>query len=258
MKKIALFLVLLLVASFAACAQQVPSAQPSPEPTELPAENVPAEESDPLVLTGVCGVVIELTDEGILIDSADNGEILVITGEETVYDTSAEITEGDLIYVDYDGQMTFSLPAQIGADVIRMHKIEGEISEIYAEEHALLLNDADMGDVYVYLPEDFDPSAIEYTHLTVYFDGVMTMSLPGKISAGLVIPGYSLQGKVTEIGEGYITIGEGMEAVQASVADGILPETVETGAIVRVIYDGQMTRSIPAQITAGEVVQISR
>ena len=66
------------------------------------------------------------------------------------------------------------------------------------------------------------------------------------------------QGKVTEIGEGYITIGEGMEAVQASVADGILPETVETGAIVRVIYDGQMTRSIPAQITAGEVVQISR
>jgi len=94
--------------------------------------------------------------------------------------------------------------------------------------------------------------------MTVYFDGVMTMSLPGQINAGLVIPGYSVQGAISEIGEGYIVIGEGMEAIQIAHGEGMLPETAAVGAVVRAIYDGQMTRSIPAQITASEIVQISR
>ncbi|MBQ4085272.1 MAG: hypothetical protein IJC54_01710, partial [Clostridia bacterium] len=62
----------------------------------------------------------------------------------------------------------------------------------------------------------------------------------------------------TEIAEGDILIGEGMEAVQVNFAAGQLPETAAVGAVVRVIYDGQMTRSIPAQITATEIVQLSR
>ena len=184
--------------------------------------------------------------------------MLALTGEETVFETSAEIAVGDYVYIDHDGQMTFSLPAQIGANLVRMHKLEGEINEVYAEENAVLLSTPESGDVYVRMPESWKESEIDFAHMTVYFDGVMTMSLPGQISAGLVIPGYSVQGAISEIGDGYILLGEGMEAVQVSVAEGQLPETSEVGAVVRVIYDGQMTRSIPAQITAAEIVQISR
>ncbi|MBQ3222122.1 MAG: hypothetical protein IJB41_00770 [Clostridia bacterium] len=257
MKKIALFLVLILVLTFAACAQQAPAPQPTPEPqpTEQPAQTTADE---PIESAMISGVIVELTEEGLLIENAENGQILVITGEETVFETTGDIQPGDYIYVDYNGQMTFSLPAQIGATVVRMHKLEGEITEIYAEENAVLLNNAEMGDVYVYLPEEYKNAAIDFAHMTVYFDGAMTMSLPGKISAGLVIPGYSVQGAITEIAEGYILIGEGMEAVQVNFAAGQLPETAAVGAVVRVIYDGQMTRSIPAQITATEIVQLSR
>lgn len=255
MKKIALFLVLILALSFAACAQQVPAAEPTPAPQETETTETAGETAQAEL---IAGAVIEVTDEGILIDSETSGEVLVLTHEATVWETTGEIAAGDYIYVDHDGQMTFSLPAQITADVVRMHKIEGEITEVYAEENAVLLNSEETGDVYVYLPESFAGAEIDFEHMTVYFDGVMTMSMPAKISAGLVIPGYSVQGAISEIGEGYILIGEGMEAIQVNLTEGQLPETAEVGAVVRVIYDGQMTRSIPAQITAGEIVQISR
>ena len=94
--------------------------------------------------------------------------------------------------------------------------------------------------------------------LTVYFDGVMTMSLPPRIGAGFVIPGYSMQGTVTEIADGYLMLGEGMESIQVNVVPELLPEDMKTGDLIRVIYNGQMTRSIPAQIAAIEIIQISR
>jgi len=252
MKKIALFLSLIFVFTLAACAQQAPAVEPTPAPQETgTAETETAAEM-------IAGIVIEITDEGILIENDAQGEVLALIGEETVFETTGDIAAGDYVYIDYDGQMTFSLPAQIGASLVRMHKLEGDISEVYAEENAVLLHNEETGDVFVRLPESWQDAAIDFSHMTVYFDGVMTMSLPGQINAGLVIPGYSVQGAISEIGEGYIVIGEGMEAIQIAHGEGMLPETAAVGAVVRAIYDGQMTRSIPAQITASEIVQISR
>ena len=257
MKKIVLFLALTLALAFAACAcaQQTPAAEPSPAPQETENAELAGEAASVQLITGT---VIAVTDEGVLIETEANGEVLVLTHEATVWETTGDIAAGDYIYVDYDGQMTFSLPAQISADVVRMHRLEGDIKEIYAEENAVLLSTEQSGEVYVRMPESWAQTEIDFSHMTVYFDGVMTMSLPGQINAGLVAPGYSLQGAISEIAEGYILIGEGAESVQVHIAEGQLPETAEVGTVVRVMYDGQMSRSIPAQITANEIVQISR
>jgi len=141
MKKIALFLSLIFVFTLAACAQQAPAVEPTPAPQETgTAETETAAEM-------IAGIVIEITDEGILIENDAQGEVLALIGEETVFETTGDIAAGDYVYIDYDGQMTFSLPAQIGASLVRMHKLEGDISEVYAEENAVLLHNEETGDV---------------------------------------------------------------------------------------------------------------
>lgn len=239
MKKIALFLALTLVFLCTACAEQNPA-----ESTQ-----------EPVVLEGV---VLEISEEGLLIETEAQGEVLVLQDDDTVSDTDADIAVGDYIIIDYDGAMTKSLPPQVTADVVRMHKLTGEISEVYADENALLLNDPEKGEVYVHLPESWKEAEIDFPNVIVYFNGAMTMSLPGQISASYIVPVYSMQDAVTEIGDGYIVIGEEENAVQVNCTAEQLPENLEIGAVVRVLYNGQTTRSVPPQITAMELIQISR
>ena len=184
--------------------------------------------------------------------------IEVAVNEETYAETMRDIAAGDYIFVEYDGQMTRSIPPQVNAVSVRMYVLEGDIVEYFAEENAVTLMTETHGEVYVTLPEEWKDAEIDFEHMTVYFDGVMTMSLPPRVNGAYVVPGYSIQGVVSEIGDGYIVIGENMEAVQVNTADVELPGDMKTGDIVRVIYDGQMTRSIPAQVNAQDIVQISR
>ena len=205
------------------------------------------------------GTVLEITDNGILLETADLGEVLVKTDAETVLDMQNGFTAGDYLFVQYDGMMTRSVPAQITADLIRMYLLEGDVVEIYADENAVLLSTTTHGEVYVTLPEGWNAAELDAPHIRVYFDGVMTLSIPARVNAAHVIPGYALQGTVTEIGDGFILISqEGDSSVQVNFSEGTLPETVDVGALVRVLYDGKMTFSIPAQVYAMEIVQLSR
>ena len=204
------------------------------------------------------GVVIEVSDGGYLIENEELGEVMVLTGEETFIETSGDIAVGDYLYIDYSGMMTRSLPPQITASVVRMHKLEGSVTEVFAEENGVMLLTETHGDVYVRLPAEWAGQELSAEALTVYFDGVMTMSLPPQVSAGLAIPGYAIQGVVSEIADGHLMLGEGMEAVQVNAGAGLIPEDLKVGDVVRIIYNGMMTRSIPAQINAGEIIQISR
>lgn len=207
----------------------------------------------------VGGTVIGFNEEGgYIIENPEYGMIDVRINEETYVETMRDIAAGDYVFVEYNGQMTYSIPAQVNAVSVRMYTLEGDIIEYFAEENAVMLMTDTHGEVYVTLPEEWKDTEVDFEHMTVYFDGVMTMSLPPRVNGAYVVPGYSLQGTVTEIAEGYIVLGEGMEAVQVSTENIELPEDVKTGDIVRVIYDGQMTRSIPAQVTAQDIVQISR
>lgn len=210
-------------------------------------------------LVSMEGSVLEIAEDGsYLINTAEHGEVQVLVGDETYVEASRDITAGDHIYVDYDGRMTRSIPPQITASVVRMHVLEGSVIESYPEENAVLLMTETHGEVYVTLPDEWSSAEIASEALTVYFNGAMTMSLPPQVNAGHAVPGYALQGAVTEIGDGFLMLGEGLEAVQVNFADSALPENLNTGDVVRVIHDGQMTRSIPPQVSANQIVQISR
>lgn len=252
MKKFAFFLAALMFISLAACAQS-PSVSPSPSP-----ETTEAAQEDVQGAVMMQGSILEMTENGFIIETAENGEVQVLVSDETVLDADADVQVGDYVYIDHDGTMTASIPAQVSASVVRMHRLEGEISEVYAEENAVLLSTQTNGDVYVRLTDEWNGAQIDFSYMTVYFDGVMTMSMPGQINAGMVIPGYSVQGAISEIGAETLLIGDGTRQIEVHFSQGQLPETAGIGAVVRVIYDGQMTKSIPAQISATQIVQLSR
>lgn len=233
MKKIAILLIVALFSAIAAFAE--------------------TEAYEPVLLEGV---VTGITEEGYHVYEETIGEVMVLVNEETVIEATADISCGDYIYVDYNGQMTRSIPAQITATVLRMYKVEGDIIEHMPDDNSVMLNSAEYGEIIVRLPEDWADKEITDTHLTVYFNGAMTMSLPAQIGAGLVIPGYSVSGVITEIAEDYIVIGEEMSAIQANITAEMLTEDIVEGTAVRVIYNGQMTRSIPAQVNAISVETI--
>ena len=70
----------------------------------------------------------------------------------------------------------------------------------------------------------------------------------------LVIEVVDIQGMITEIADDYVMMDAGeMGMIQANISDDTLIEGVDeltVGQTAVILYDGKMTRSIPAQITA--------
>lgn len=232
MKKIAIVVLMLLLALIPALAET----------------NAPAPEAD-AVSYQLTGTVAEITEEGLLIDTADMGQVMALTVEDTIFDTTRHIQPGDYVYIDYDGQMTRSLPAQITAQVVRMYMLYGQITETIPEENAVMLETVSHGPVYAVLPPEWQDAEIDAETMIIYFDGVMTMSLPPHIGAGHALPGYVLEGTVSEVTEDGFLLGEGQEAVSVHYAG----EMPAAGDSVAVLYNGMMSRSLPAQISALDV-----
>lgn len=210
-------------------------------------------------LVSMEGLVLEIAEDGsLLVNTAERGDVQVLVSDQTYIESDREISAGDYLFIDYNGQMTRSIPPQITASVIRMQTLQGSILETYAEENAVLLMTEAHGEVYVTLPEAWNASEIDAESLTIYFNGAMTMSLPPQVNAAHVVPGYALQGTVTELGDGFLMLSDDVKNVQVNLGNAVLPETIKTGDVIRVIYDSQMTRSLPAQITADQIIQVSR
>ncbi len=204
------------------------------------------------------GTIVEITDDALLLNTQAYGEVQAATDEDTVWDTDVDLAPGDYVYVDYNGQMTRSVPAQVHAARVCSYRLLGDVVEIDAEAKTLLLRLQNEVEYRVNLPETLDMESFDAPRALVYFNGVATMSLPAQISAGLVVPGYTAQGEITELGEDSLMLGEGQEALQVNFAAGTLPEGLAVGDIIRVTYDGVATRSLPAQISAMEIVEITR
>ena len=177
MKKILAFILILTLAGLIAFAETNLNAS-----EEIIADT---EEYTEETIYEVGGIVSEITEEGILIQTADMGPVLVKSDEETVVDASAEIAAGDYITVIYDGMMSRSIPAQITADLIRMYVLTGKIISADPEVCGVVLETETHGEVYATLPEPWLENTAET--LKVYFDGVMTMSLPPRINAQHVV-----------------------------------------------------------------------
>jgi hypothetical protein len=130
----------------------------------------------------VAGTVTEITDEFILIQTADGQLIQANLFEETFFE-GKEIEVGDFVHVTYNGMMTFSIPAQIAAMKIGCYAHTGVVGEIGETSFVL---ETDMEPIIVNATAEQLAGVQSGMTVTVYSNGAMTMSLPAQIGAEMI------------------------------------------------------------------------
>ena len=254
----------------ATAAEEAP-AEEAAEAVEETAEETPAEtetgwldvdaegQEEAMEIYMLQGTILEVQEDGLLIMDEAQGEVLVLISDETVQETGYELGVGDYVYVDYNGQMTRSLPPQVTAGRIVSHKLEGDVVEVYAEENALLLYGSDGNEYRINLPEAWEGETFDAQRAIVYYDGAATLSLPPQVSAGLVLPEYAIEDIITELSETSMTLGMDEGAVLVEFDPALLPEGLEVGDAVRVSYESADagTNAAPTQVTATAILKIS-
>lgn len=234
------------------------------------------------------GMVTEIVEGGFLMEDAELGEVMINTSEATVWDgllLEGELTVGQYVLVDYSGMLTRSLPPQAHADRVGCYLLSGVVSELM-EDGFLLVGDELFGDVIVLTPEAV-PHLQANMMVQVYYDGVMTMSLPGKVNARfIVIPQltgtvsdkteesfllttedgqqwqvnlseFTVFGALSEVAEAETeeeTAEETADTEEAETVEEPAPVEIKDGDRVTVFYTGISTRSLPPQIAALEVM----
>lgn len=140
-----------------------------------------AEEETPVVREGT---IVEVMEDGFLLQEADGREILYNVDEQTVLDGIASLTDlqKDLyVIVESDGRLTKSIPPQAHADRVTCYWLAGQVESVDEEENTFLMQ-TELGTVIVHRGELTTPVYAEM-NVTVYFDGVMALSEPGQIAA---------------------------------------------------------------------------
>ncbi len=134
-------------------------------------------------LQDMAGIVVEMGEGFILIETLDGQQIQVNTGDETLFEGS-EISIGSFIHVTHNGQMTMSIPAQIFGMKVGCYMHIGTVTEIVEGQFALeteneliLVNAA---------AEQLEGLSVGQ-NVYVFSNGAMTMSLPAQISAELIV-----------------------------------------------------------------------
>ena len=144
------------------------------------------------------GLVTEVFEGGFMLDEVQNGTMQVNTDDNTVWDgilSLQPIEVGMYVIVDHNGMMTRSIPVQIYGVRVGCYTLNGVAGEI-TEEGVLLTGDPIFGDVFVQMNATM-ATVFPGVPMLVYYDGVMTMSLPGKVNARyVVVP--QLTGAVSE------------------------------------------------------------
>lgn len=194
------------------------------------------------------GVVVEATDSAVLIHTGEYGDVLVNYDDTTAFEGLEAVKPDTYIIVTYAGAMTRSIPPQIFAEKISMFVASGTVIE--ATDAGMLVNQGDLGPVFVHLQDGMEPLYYGCV-VDVYYSGVMAMSYPGQITALYVVT-PTLPGIVSELGDGYfLMMGEDGQTYMVNNDDGThLDEALNVGDSVEVIYNGAVAKSMPPQIYA--------
>ena len=129
------------------------------------------------------GVVTEITDDTLLLDTETHGQVLVHLTDETLYEGETPAV-GAYVHVLNNGAMTMSIPPQITALRVGCYAYTGTVSEI-DEGYFLLATD---NDVYRVNAEDDKLAALTVgDKVTVYSNGMMTMSIPAQVYGELIV-----------------------------------------------------------------------
>ena len=130
------------------------------------------------------GYVTEVVDGGFLLEDKYLGQVMCNMSDVTILDgTVAEegVQAGQYVLVDYSGRLTRSIPPQAHADRVTSYVLSGQVLEIL-DEHTLAVNTETNGEVWVYM-EEMPAGMVAGMQVTVYFDGIMAMSLPPQVAA---------------------------------------------------------------------------
>lgn len=129
-------------------------------------------------------------------------------------------------------------------------ELTGVVQEIADGYYIILQEDGGRVQVNIYneetLFEGKVPEVGDWIH--VLYNGMMTRSLPPQINA-MRIGCYVRTGNVVELTETGFTLDDGLEIIEVH-ADAALMAGLEPGANVTVYFNGAMTMSLPAQISA--------
>ena len=208
----------------------------------------------------------EIVDGGFVMEDIERGKVMLNVSEETVWDGMASqdgLSEGQYVLVDFDGRMTFSLPPQAHADRVGMYTLEGMVAEVY-EDGMLLQGDPIHGDVIVNFAQAM-PHVHQGMIVTVWYDGVMALSLPGQVTAKhITVP--EISGTVSELAEdGFLLTDESGVPYQVILAEDTLislkpveiaEETVEETAEEAAEETEEETAEEPAEEEEAEEVEI--
>lgn len=204
------------------------------------------------------GIVLAVEDDHLLVMTDEGQQVQVNLFDETVWSTYSEgtVVPGDYVLVSYSGQMTFSLPAQIAAQVVTCYRVSGTVTGM-EEDGSLLVTDADECEWLVKVPGALAEQALllEGMEITVFFNGIATRSLPPQITAAHIRT-ITLTGTITEVEEKSFTLvdAEGQEQIVHLTENVALCVALEVGAEVEVVTTNVVTASLPAQYQALEVL----
>ena len=155
--------------------------------TEIPEETeaeVLSEEAE-IELVTLTGVITEITDEYVLMDVGDMGQIQANLSEDTLIEGVEELAIGQTAIVTYDGKMTRSLPAQITALRVGVYEVRGTVKTM--EDGRITVEKTEGGDeVVLTLPENAPALAVGDV-ITAYTTGISTMSLPPQMNAIAIV-----------------------------------------------------------------------
>ena len=135
----------------------------------------------------LAGVIEEVLADGFTLTDGKDERFEIHTDDATEYEGLAgaqELAAGQYVYVRYDGKMTRSIPAQVTAQQVFCYRVSGVVAD--AEADGFLLEEQDeqgerMDELFVHLGDCTLPEI--GARVTVYYNGVMAMSLPGQITA---------------------------------------------------------------------------
>ena len=185
MKKTCLILSFILLCSFSLVALASTDGETIPAATLTPATT-----SETPLVEPLAGEIVETNDLGFVLQDSVHGMVQVNIAENTVFDgllTEALPHIGDIVFVDYDGKMTRSIPAQVTATRVSLYIIKAVVEEVL--DGALMATTDLQGQVIINLPEGMaSPKAGDA--IRVYYNGVMTLNLPAEVVAHSLLVYY--------------------------------------------------------------------
>jgi len=200
------------------------------------------------------GFVTEILEEAFVLEDAEHGEVMLNTSENTVWDgvlMEQELAVGQYVIVDYDGRMTFSLPPQAHADRVGCYLLEGFVTEI-TEDGQILMDDLTFGEVFVQMEDGFE-HVYAGMAITVYYDGVMSLSLPA-LANGRHISVPEITGAVSELTEeGFLLTDEAGQPWQIHFSDETVLSELLPVAEEEIILEDAAELAVEEEIAEEEI-----